>query len=125
MSGPASAADPVPPSPRNVQAIPFKNVETVGTSTVLRTVAGLGVVLIVGIAAVYLLRRYFPAAHGYKSGASRKIDVLEIRRLAPRVTLFLIECEGRRLLLAQSGDRIVNVFTTEKSSQGDGQISGE
>lgn len=125
VSGPAPAADPVPPSPRNAQTIPFKSVETVGATTVLRTVVGLGVVLIAGIAAVYLLRRYFPVAHGYKSGASSKINVLEIRRLAPRATLFLIECEGRRLLLAQSGDRIVNIFTAEKSSPGDGQTSGE
>ena len=80
--------------------------------------------LVIGTAAVYLLRRYLPAVHGYKSGASQKINVLEIRRLTPRTTLFLIECEGRHLLLAQSGDRIVNVLTVEKSLQGDGQISG-
>ena len=123
-SQPATAADPIPPPPRSAQAIPFKSAETVGASTVLRTVAGLGLVLVIGTAAVYLLRRYLPAVHGYKSGASQKINVLEIRRLTPRTTLFLIECEGRHLLLAQSGDRIVNVLTVEKSLQGDGQISG-
>jgi flagellar biogenesis protein FliO len=91
------------------ESIPYRKAEGGDGAVLVRVIAGLAVVLVVGVAAIFLLRRYFPVAYGHAKDGSRKIQLLETRRLTPRTTLFAVQFEGRRLLLAQSGDRITRV----------------
>ena len=71
---------------------------------------GLGVVLAMGVGAIFLLRRYLPGVDVAGKGlAKRHIELLEVRRITPRLSVFLIEVDGQRHLLAQSGDQVTPV----------------
>jgi flagellar biogenesis protein FliO len=98
--------------------IPFKSGEAVGTgTTVLRVAAGLAVVLVIGIVGLILLRKYVPnLGSSTAPGSSKVIELIELRRLTPRLTLFLVDVQGVRYLFAQSGDRVVSLTTTPPKS---------
>jgi flagellar biogenesis protein FliO len=98
--------------------IPFKSGEAVGTgTTVLRVAAGLGVVLVIGIVGLVLLRKYVPMVSSATSpGSNKEIELIELRRLTPRLTLFLVDVHGVRYLFAQSGDRVVSLTATPPRS---------
>lgn len=92
------------------QRIPFKKSDDTIGGMLGRVVGSLVVVAILGVGVVYLLKRYLPSLyHPTFAGASR-INVLEIRRLTPKTTLFLIEVDGAHLLLGQHGDRITTLY---------------
>ena len=57
---------------------------------ILRTAAGLGV-------------------QGFSKDGKTRIQLVESRRITPKLTLLLIDFEGERLLLAHSGDRVVHL----------------
>jgi len=51
--------------------------------------------------------RYLSGARPALSGRTgRRLIVVETLRLAPRTTLFLVEADGRTLLIGQHGDRL-------------------
>ena len=81
-----------------------------GVGALLVRVAG-GIVLMTALAfaAAVLAKRYLPGIRGYSADGKGRIQLLESRRVTPKLTLFVIEYEGRRLLLAQSGDRVVEI----------------
>ena len=90
----------------NGPGIPFKREEEGVSALLVRVFGGLIVVALLGVAAVYALKRYLPSLyHPTFSGATR-IKVLEARRLTMKTTLFLVELDGVPLFFAQSGDRI-------------------
>lgn len=91
------------------QRIPFKKSEESTSGLVLRVVGGLFVVALVGVGALFLLKRYLPAGYLPASQGAKRINVLEVRRLTPKVTLFLVEVDGVRILLSQNGERIANL----------------
>jgi flagellar biogenesis protein FliO len=86
-------------------AIPFKRTEEVaGAPSLWRVVLGFGVVVAIGVGALYLLKRYVPSSVGRLAAKGGRIDVLEIRRVTARLTLFLIKVDEETVLLTQSGD---------------------
>ena len=91
--------------------IPFKSGEAVGTgATVLRVAVGLGIVLAIGVVGLALLRKYVPMMSSVKTlGTSKEIELIELRRLTPRLTLFLVDVQGVRYLFSLSGDRVVSL----------------
>src|SRR5205085_1939199 len=100
--------------------IPFKKSDDSMGGAVARVVGGLVVVVIIGVGAVFLLKRYFPSFYHPTYAGPARIKLLEVRRLTPKTTLFLIEIEGRQLLLGQSADRIVTLHesaTTASASE--------
>jgi flagellar biogenesis protein FliO len=95
--------EPVPAK----EPIPFKrDADAFETGTLLRTALALGAVIAVGFAGIYALKRFLPASLGRSTGGPGRINVLEIRRVTPRLTLFLVEIDGQKVFLAQSGDRV-------------------
>jgi flagellar biogenesis protein FliO len=115
----AQAAETPSSGSNSDRRIPYKGTgETeVGTS-VIRVALGLGLVLIAGVGVVLLLRRYLPASYGGSTGPSvRRIELVEVRRLTPKLTLFLIEVDDARILLAQSGDRIMPMYRTSLANR--------
>jgi flagellar biogenesis protein FliO len=91
--------------------IPYKGTgeSDIGVS-LIRVVLGLGFVLAAGVGGVLLLRRYLPASYGGGTGPStRKIELVEVRRLTPKLTLFLIAVGDKQILFAQSGDRVTRM----------------
>ncbi|MFZ4099680.1 MAG: flagellar biosynthetic protein FliO [Chlamydiia bacterium] len=57
------------------------------------------------VIALYLIRRFLRHRWNPTAGA-RSIEVLERTQVSPKTTLFLIEVEGRRLLIAESSDEV-------------------
>lgn len=88
-------------------AIPFKRAEEpLSAGTLMRVGLGLGVAIAVGVGALYLVRRYLPRSLGQSVGGERRIRLLEARRLTPKLTLLLVEVDGRPVLLSQSSERV-------------------
>ena len=89
--------------------IPFKSSDETSTGAIVfRVVAGLGVVLVVGIVVLAALRKFVPMVSTIAPhGSPRVIELIELRRLTPRLTIILVEVQGSRYLLAQSGDRLI------------------
>ena len=92
------------------QRIPFKQSDDATGGLLLRVAGSLVVVVLTGVGAVYLLKRYLPAFYHPTFAGSSRINVIEIRRLTPKTTLFLIELEGVHLLLGQNGDRVTTLY---------------
>ena len=92
--------------------IPYKqdnNGSGLGGGLLLRVAGGLLLMTTLAFAAAVLAKRYLPGIRGYTSDGKSRVQLLESRRVTPKLTLFVIEYEGRRLLLAQSGDRVVEI----------------
>lgn len=115
-TGPSAHAQSAEPSAE--QRIPFKRSEESTTGIVLRVFGGLFVAALVGVGVVYLLKNYVPSLQRSTPGGSSQIRVLEVRRLTPKVTLFLVEADGARLLLGQSGDSIATLHEYSKANDG-------
>jgi flagellar biogenesis protein FliO len=97
--------------------IPYKtSSDSDGVGLVTRVIGGFVVVALLALASVYILKRYFPSFYVHSVGPAKQIRVIEIRRLTARTTLFLVEVDGARLLLAQSGDQVVNLHKTQGTS---------
>jgi hypothetical protein len=80
-----------------------------GGGLLLRVAGGLMLATTLAFVAAILAKRYLPGMRGYSSDGKSRIQLLESRRVTPKLTLFVLEYEGRRLLLAQSGDRVVEI----------------
>lgn len=99
----APEADPAP----GKEAIPFKrDADALDAATLLRTALALGVAIAIALGGLYAFRRFLPSSLGRAPGGQSRINVLEIRRVTPRLTLLLVEIDGQRIFLAQSGDRV-------------------
>lgn len=105
-ASPLRAESPEPAASRTEQKIPFKRSEESTTGLAWRIVGGLIVTVLVGVGAIYALKRFLPTTYRAMTPGDSRIQLLEVRRLTPKTTLFLIEVSGTRLLLAQSGDGI-------------------
>lgn len=114
------AMDGAQASAPSTESIPFRKTEdgAVG-ALVLRVLVGLTIVLVVGFVALVVFKKYFPVVSGYGAHDTRKIKLLEVRRLTPRATLFAVQFEGRLLLLAQSGDHISRICLINKNTAQD------
>jgi flagellar biogenesis protein FliO len=101
--------------PTQSQAIPYKKEESGGTLA-LTVGAGFLVALGLGLGALYLLRNQLQRRQG---GPQRRLRVVETLRLAPRTTLFLVELDGRGLLLGQHGENIALIKETAAELPGE------
>jgi flagellar biogenesis protein FliO len=102
----AFAAAPEGAAPAK-EPIPFKReADALEPGRVLSTALALGLVIAVGIGGIYALKRFLPGSLGGVAGAPGRIKVLEVRRVTPKLTLLLLEIDGQKIALAQSGDRV-------------------
>lgn len=104
----------------NAGRIPFKQVEQSTSGLIFRVLGGLAVAGLVGVGVIYAIRRYFPSAYHPTFGGPSHVKVIEIRRLTPKATLFVVEFDGVRLLLGHAGDRIVTLCHGQKNSSDSG-----
>jgi hypothetical protein len=110
----------------NAETIPYRRAEEgADGAMLLRVIAGLGAVLLVGAGAIYVLKKYLPGAYGIGASGPQRIRLLEVRRMTPRLTLFAVEFEGKHFLLAQSGDRVTTVFENAVDTGGKGGVQSE
>ena len=105
-------------SAQGEQKIPYKPQAGPGTASLIgQTLLVLAGVIALAFAGVYAIKRYMPFVAGYADKGQRRIQVLETRRLTPRSTLFLVELDEKVFLIAQSGDRIVNLYQTRADAK--------
>ena len=97
--------------------IPFKNEPAVSGAQIARVMVAFVLVAGLAIALAAAFKRW-----GWgltpKTAAGSRIQVLEIRRLTPKIALFLVSVDGRTLLLGQQGD---NVTVLLSEPEGDRQ----
>jgi len=104
---PSAAATALQPDSRGIA---FKEDDSAGVGALaLRMAGGLVLMATLAFAAAWLGKRYLPSLRGYSADGQSRIQLLETRRVTPKLTLFVLEFEGRRLLLAQSGERVVEL----------------
>lgn len=104
---PAPATAAFQPDSRRIA---FKEDNGAGVGALaLRLAGGLVLMAMLTFGATWLAKRYLPGLRGFSSDGHSRIQLLETRRITPRLTLFVLEIEGRRVLLAQSGERVVEL----------------
>lgn len=100
--------------------IPYRRDDPVTTSLIVRVVGSLVLVLAMAAGIIYILKRYMPGWRIGVSDKSSRITVLEIKRLTPRTFLFLVQVDGKTLLLAQSNDRVTALNLMESATPASG-----
>lgn len=115
-------------APVPAKAIPFKKEEASAGEMAGRSVAILVVLLGVACAGVVIARRHFPqlnvgTAFARVAGAKRRLKLVETMRLGPRASIYLVQLDGRELLLAQSGDAITYIIHDRPATGGSTQES--
>lgn len=90
--------------------IPFKTQEEATGALVWRVVLGLGFVLAIGAGTIVLLKKYIPSL-GITAdpSGSQKINLAGVRRLSPKLIIYVIHIESERYVIAQSGDRLLQL----------------
>ena len=86
----------------------------------LRSAGALALMALLALAGVAVAKRYVPGLKGFSASGTSRLQLLESRRITPKLTLFVVEFEGRRLLLAQSGDRVVEIGASAREIQSAG-----
>lgn len=89
--------------------IPYKTEPYSFETLVLRVLGALALVVATGYAALHGVRRFFPSLIMRAPVGSHRISVIETKRLTPKTILFLVELDGKPMLLAQNGDKVVNL----------------
>jgi flagellar biogenesis protein FliO len=103
-----------PMAERAPPPIPFKQSEQSAGGLALRVFGGLIVVALMGVGAVYVLKRYLPTVYRSAVTDTARIKLVEVRRLTPKTTLFLVELDGVSLLLGDSGDGLTVLHQAPK-----------
>jgi flagellar biogenesis protein FliO len=121
LSGAAFAQ--VPAAPSKQPDIVFKE-DSSRIGEGVRVFAILAVVLAVTAAALFYLKRKYPALSLTSAAAGTRIKVIETRRLSPKLSVALIEVDGVAVLLTQSGDRVHTLVLPRAEVQG-GETPGD
>lgn len=95
------------------QQIPFKKEGEVSPSQLFRIAGAFLFVIALAVGGIYVLRKYLPGVEGRRNGEGKRVRLLEVRRLTPKTLLFLVEVDGKTLLLSQYGERLSVVYSGE------------
>lgn len=101
-------------APATAQRIPFRQDDSFG-DLLLSVGPGLVIALAVAGVALFLLRRYVAVT---QAAPGRRLRVVETLRLGPKFTLFLVELDGRGVLIGQQGERFAVLERSAGASLG-------
>jgi flagellar biogenesis protein FliO len=101
------------------QAIPFRQDSVIPPENIIRV----AIVLIFGLAlaflAIYLLKKYYFSSS--LSGIDQKrIQLIEVKRVSPRLMLFMLEIDKKTIVLAQSGETLLELDPSKTQNIEDG-----
>ena len=68
----------------------------------------------VAVVIIFALKKYLYAS-GYKAESGRRINLIEAKRLSPRLSLFLVQIDAKHILISQSGDTVAVLKLDEES----------
>lgn len=86
--------------------LPLRKESVIPTHTLIRVVVAVVLGLVLAIALAYLLKRYLFARNLMGSG-SHRMQLLEVRRLSPRLVLFMVRIDEKTMVLAQNGEHLL------------------
>ena len=90
--------------------IPFKK-EEVFSQTLLFEIGIAVVICVLVILVIALLLKKFHYGTVVMSKTDKHIEVVEKKRITPKLTLFMVKWEGENILFAQSGDQMTVLMT--------------
>ena len=93
-------------SPRPIQ---FKQESKHSNADEVKPFIVLAVMTVLAVFAVYWLKKRQPALLARLGSAGGRIKVVETRMVSARLSLSLIEVDGKKLLLAVNGDNVVQL----------------
>ena len=106
-----AVAQEQPQAAENGKSIPYKTEKKSFGGLALRTAIVFVFVIALVVAGLYILGRYFPGltvnVRPIQGAQAQRLRVIEIKRLTPKTTLFVVEYDKKTLLLGQSGDSLV------------------
>lgn len=103
----------------------FKHEEVSFEGLLWRALWGLALIAVVTVGAALFARRFVPGIRGYSSDGKRRIQVIESRRVNQRLTLHVVAYEDREILLAQSGDQLLELDARPaKTASAEGMPNG-
>ena len=109
MSLPVSAQEAEPEaSPPAEASIPFREDEIFASQFLLRVLLVTALGVAIAVAAAWALRRYFHRVLP-TSGSDAEVRLVSFRKLTPRMSVFVIEVDGHRFAVVESGDSLVQV----------------
>ena len=97
----------------SVERIPYKTDSSQENVSFGRLIGVMFLLLLVAAAVIYILR-YSNFAGKITGQLSKNIDLLEFRRLSPKLTVYLVAIEAKKYVITQSGDHtcILEHFST-------------
>lgn len=108
----AGPTKPGPLAPEAVEpsggGIPYRAEEAFSAGAIARLALALLVAIALAVVVLYLLKRFFFRT-GVPGAPGQRIQLLEVRRLSPKLVLFLVAVDGEAYLLAQSGDNLISL----------------
>jgi hypothetical protein len=104
--------------------IPFKESGPDLVGNFIKSIIVLIFLAVLAVVGLVVARRYLPGLGVDKlTVKGQRIKLLEVRRLSPRATLFLIELDGKEMLLAQ-GDNITRLDRGNGSGVNSAPLTG-
>ena len=108
-----------PATPQTPTAVPTSPSSTPATmpsyeGTLLKMFLTLGGLIFLALVTVWLLKRF---AHGRFGGlgSQKKISILEKKHLSPKTALYLVELEGKKILLSESQLEVKMIQLSQES----------
>lgn len=106
-------------SPTSVdKSITFKQENTIDGVFLAKMVAVLVFLFLLVIGILLLLKKLGFGINSPVAGKTQYISLIEVKRLSPKTTLFLIRQNGVQMLIGQAGDNLVVL-----NKSGDGSIA--
>jgi hypothetical protein len=103
----------------------FKHDEVSFGGLLWRALWGLVLIAVVTFGAALFAKRFVPGIRGYSSDGKRRIQLIESRRVNQRLTLHVVAYEDREILLAQSGDQLLELDARPaKAANAEGMPNG-
>ncbi|MGD8911375.1 MAG: hypothetical protein PVJ68_01355 [Candidatus Thiodiazotropha sp.] len=106
-----------------IRGLPLRQDGVIPQGTLMRVFIAIIIGLALAIAVAYLMKRYLFARNPHGTSEHR-IQLLEVKRLSPRLMLFRVSVHGKTFVLAQSGDRVIeldpsNALETQQEANDD------
>jgi hypothetical protein len=106
----AQEAPTAPPPAASRPSIPYKQGNDIGAS-LGRVGVGLVIALGVGVAALAAYKRMV-----LTPAAGRRMRLVETLRLGPKIAIFLVEVDGRTLLIGQHGETLAVLDPSQRAA---------
>ncbi|WP_316369609.1 hypothetical protein [Candidatus Thiodiazotropha sp. CDECU1] len=90
------------------QGLPLRKDSVIPQGTLLRVSVAIVIGLILAIAVVYLIKRYIFARTPIGT-SDQHMQLLEVKRLSTRLMLFRVRVDDRTIVLAQSGEQLIEL----------------